>query len=139
MSSGNEIVFFGDRDYLSQNVQSVIVYNDMYKIYKVLRDDQNYKSIDVIPRRHCVFKCKNISKNSGAREEKDKEKETENYISFDDKHFSIYKYNGKNLHQMKKYRIINKMNKNLGILSKAMCCSLFNRNGMSLCHFLYSM
>ena len=135
MSSGNEIIFFGDGNSRSQ---SLIVYNVISKEYTILSDDQNYKSIDVTPYKHCVFKRNDISFESGGIERKQKEKDMrDKYISLDDKHFSIYKYDGKNSHSMKKFTIINKMNTDIEILSNAMCCSLFNRKGMCVCIILH--
>ena len=133
MSSGNEIVFFGDRRRRSKNQQSMIVYNiknDISQEYTVLSDDQNYKSVGVAPYGYCVFKRNKISSNSC-----EKEKQTgEEYISMDRRHFSIYKNDGKNSHTMKNCTIVNKMND----IFNAMCFSLFNRNDMCfyIC-FLY--
>ena len=123
MSSKNEIVFFGDRYSGSKNGQSVLLYDDISKQYTVFTDDQNYKSIGVIPNKHSACKFQN-----------EKEKEIEEYISFDDQHFTIFKYDRRNSHTMQNFGIINKMNKDLKILSYAMCCSLCNRNGMCLHH-----
>ena len=130
MSSGNEIIFFGDRCDFSQYPQCVIIYNVISKKYTILSDVQNYKSIDVKPDEHCVIKCDNFSFESSETEEKEIGDE---YISLDKNHFLIHKYDGKNSHSMKKFTVINKMNTDINILQDAMCFSLFNRNGM--CHF----
>ena len=135
MRSGNEIIFFGDRDSVPSNPQCVILYSVVSKEYTILSDDQNYKSIGVTPNGHCVFKCNENSFESSEMEEKEKQKEIgDEYISLDYKHFSIYKYDGKNSHSKKRFPMINKMNRSIHILYNAMCFSLFNRNGM-LYHF----
>ena len=137
MSSGNEIVFFGNRNTWSQKKQSVIVYNDISKKYTLLRDDQNYKSIGLYG--YSVFKCNNnynISGNSTEREEKKEFKEE--YISFDGcGHFSIYNYNVKSSHEIKNFTTVNKMNNDFGILSHSLCFSLFNRNGTYISIYLF--
>ena len=134
MSNGTNIIFFGDR--CGSGSQSVIIYNVISKEYTILSDDQNYKSIDVTPYYHCAFKCTNISFESSVTEEKEKEKEIgDQYISLDRNHFSIYNYDGKNSHSMKKFTTINNMNTDAEILYSAMCFSLFNRNGMCVVSF----
>ena len=130
MSSGNEIIFFGERYYGSP---CMIIYNVISKHYTILSDDQDYRLIGLI------FKRNDISGESRMLEEKESGKEIgDEYISLDLVHFSIYKYDGKNSHFMKKFTTINKTNGDI-VLEYAMCSSLLNRNGMYLYHLAYSM
>lgn len=127
-NNGNEIILLGDATTWNQgflvwapNRQDVIVYNVMSDEYKILSDDENYKSIDMKPFRHCVFKCNDIQRNKSCHQE--------GYISCDYKHFAIYKHGNNRPHSNSITKITVRNKDNVEIPKQALCASLLNRNG----------
>lgn len=96
----------------------VIVYNAISDDYTILSDRENYKAINVITFRHCIFK-NTINYN------------VSEYISFDADHIALYRHNNGN-GQM--YRLqLNSSNIENSIkfpTGDAICLVLSNSKGM---------
>ena len=88
----NEIIFFGDRNPHHGHNECTIVYNANLDECNILNDKQNYKSIGVKTKYHCVFKHNNNNNSNNGLIE---------YISFDENHIAIYNHNQQKMYKLK--------------------------------------